>query len=390
MKLPAFLARLQIICVLLTATSFGADLNWDWQQATPESQGMSGAKLAAIQDRMAGKKTKALLVIRNDKIVLEWYAPETSATNKQGTASLAKALVGGLSLAIAITDGKIALDDPAAKFIPQWKSDPAKSKITIRHLGSHTSGLDDAEANNLPHDKLTGWQGDFWKHLPPPRDPFTIARDFTPTIYPAGEKLQYSNPGIALLTYCVTAAIHDSEHKDIRALLRDRVMRPIGVADRDWSVGYGKTSLVDNRPMVGSWGGGAYTPRTAARVGRLMLRDGNWNGKQILSKEAVRQVINDVGLPGHCGMGWWSNAGRRYTKLPQDAVWGAGAGDQLLLVIPSLNLIMVRNGQTLVPGPGEPPVPQDDVFTRYHDYRARVLFEPLAEAVTEAPQRRIP
>ncbi len=64
-----------------------------------------------------------------------------------------------------------------------------------------------------------------------------------------------------------------------------------------------------------------------------------------------------------------------------DAVWGAGAGDQLLLVVPSLNLIMVRNGETLAPGPGEPPVREDDVFTKYHDYRARILFEPLADAV---------
>jgi len=98
----------------------------------------------------------------------------------------------------------------------------------------------------------------------------------------------------------------------------------------------------------------------------------------------VRQVTGDAGLIGHCGMGWWSNAGQRYTKLPKDAVWGAGAGDQLLLVVPGLNLIMVRNGETLAPGPGEPPIRDDDVFTKYHDYRARILFEPLVEAVIDA------
>ncbi|HYV31800.1 MAG TPA: hypothetical protein VEO53_11935, partial [Candidatus Binatia bacterium] len=68
--------------------------------------------------------------------------------------------------------------------------------------------------------------------------------------------------------------------------------------------------------------------------------------------------------------------------LPKDAVWGAGAGDQLLLVVPSLNLIMVRTGEALEPGPGEPPIRKDDVFTRYHDYRVRILFEPLVDAVT--------
>src|SRR5436305_6909255 len=75
-------------------------------------------------------------------------------------------------------------------------------------------------------------------------------------------------------------------------------MRPIGAPDKEWSVGYAKTYLVDGIPMVGSWGGGNYTARTAARVGRLMLRDGDWDGKQLISKEAVRETTIDAGTPG--------------------------------------------------------------------------------------------
>ena len=48
--------------------------------------------------------------------------------------------------------------------------------------------------------------GDFWKRLDPPRDPFTLARDETPMLFAPGEKLQYSNPGMGMMTYCVTAA----------------------------------------------------------------------------------------------------------------------------------------------------------------------------------------
>src|SRR5206468_6424916 len=182
--------------------------------------------------------------------------------------------------------------------------------------------------------------------------------------------------------YCVTAAIRDGEHKDVRTLLRERLLRPIGVSDAEWSAGYGKTFSVGGLPLVASWGGGAFTARATARLGRLVLSEGNWEGRQLLSKEVVRQVTTDAGLIGNCGMGWWSNGGQRYTGLPKDAVWGAGAGDQLLLVVPSLNLIMVRNGETLTPGAGEPPLMDDDVITKYHDYRARILFEPLVEAAT--------
>lgn len=348
---------------------------FDWQTATPESQGMSSARLDALKEVLAAHQTKAFLVIRNDKIVYEWYSPDHGATKKHGTASLAKAIVGGLSLAVALTDGKIKLDDKATRFIPEWKNDPNKMAITIRQLGSHTSGLDDAEADNLPHEKLNGWKGDFWKRLAPPRDPFTIARDQTPVIFTPGTRLQYSNPAIGLLTYCVTASMQ----QDIRTILGERVLQRIGVTAEDWSVGYGQTITVAGLPLVASWGSGSFTARATARIGRLILRRGDWDGARILSQAAVRDVTGDAGLPGHCGMGWWTNAAGRYPGLPKDAVYGAGAGDQLLLVIPSLNLIMVRNGQMLVP----PPPDANDVFSAYHDPRAKLLFEPLIAAITD-------
>jgi CubicO group peptidase (beta-lactamase class C family) len=341
---------------------------------------MSSARLDALRDELARRKTKAFLVIRNDRIVYEWYAPGHGRDKRHFTASLAKALVAGLSLAVAITDGKIALDDRAARFVPQWKDDPRKGKITVRQLGSHTSGLDDAEADGLPHEKLTGWKGDFWKRRAVPGDPFTIARDSVPAVFEPGKRLRYSNPGIGMLTYCVTAAMKGSSHKDIRSLLRDRVMRPIGVKDAEWSIGYGQVFNVDGLPLVASWGGGDYTARATARIGRLVLREGDWEGRQLLSKEAVRLVTTSAGLPGDCGMGWWTNAAGRYKWLPRDAVWGAGAGDQVLLVVPSLGLIMVRNGATLeAPPKGKK---HTDVFAAYHDPRARILFKPLVATIT--------
>jgi CubicO group peptidase (beta-lactamase class C family) len=341
-----------------------------WQTATPESQGLSKEKLDALKDSLAARKTKALLVIRNDRIVSEWYADGHGPTKTHYTASLAKAIVGGLSLGVALSDGKIALDDKAAMYIPQWKADPRKSKITIRQLGSHSSGIEDAEADGLPHDKLTGWKGDFWKRLDPPDDPFTISRDKTTVLFDPGEKFQYSNPGIAMLTYAVTASLKDAPQKDIRTLLRDRVMRPIGVPDAEWSVGYGKTVTVDGLPLVGSWGGGGYTARAVARVGRLMLREGDWEGKRILSGDAVRRISADAGTPGHGGMGWWSNNSGKFARLPKDAYWGSGAGHQVVLVVPSLNLIAVRNGENL------------DARTEHHEALNQFLFEPLLDAVT--------
>src|SRR5438045_1509458 len=126
--------------VFLLAATLHAEQVGPFSTATPESQGMSSAKLEAMKKDLAARKTTCLLVIRNDRIVLEWYAEGNSAATKHYTASMSKAIVAGVSVGVALSDGKLALDDPASKFIPQWKTDPRKSKITLRQLGSHTSG----------------------------------------------------------------------------------------------------------------------------------------------------------------------------------------------------------------------------------------------------------
>jgi CubicO group peptidase (beta-lactamase class C family) len=345
---------------------------FEWQSGDPQAHGLSPHALEALQKELAARNTKAFLVIHKDYIVHEWYAADHGREKPHYSASMAKALVGGVALAVAIDDGRIALDDPAVKFVPQWRDDPRKSRITIRQLGSHTSGLADAESGDLPHEQLTGWQGDFWKRLEPPRDPFTISRDLTPLVFESGTDRQYSNPGIAMLGYAVTAAIRDAPEKDLRTLLRKRIMRPIGVEDKEWSCGYGRTFEVDGLPLVAAWGGGGFTARAAARIGRLMLRQGDWEGKRLVGAAAIRQTTETSGLPGDGGMGWWTNAGGRVPALPADAFWAAGAGGQVLLVVPSLELIAVRNGGNLANS-------DNDVAV------AKFFFTPLMQAHRPSP-----
>lgn len=376
--LHALGAAALVLAGVLSARAIPAD---DWIVATPESQGLSHAALDALRDGLAQHGTRALVVVRHDRIVYEWYAPGHAASEKQGTASLAKAMVGGLSLAVALNDHLIAsLDDPVARYVPQWQGDARRSRITLRQLGSHTSGLDDAEANALPHDKLTGWQGDFWKRLPPPRDPFTLARDETPLVYESGTRMSYSNPGIAMLAYAVTAAMKDRPQHDIRSVLQERIMRPIGVADEDWSVGYGQTFTVDGLPLVATWGGAAYTPRAAAKIGRLMLHGGKWEGRQLLSPESIRLVTADAGTPGHGAMGWWSNEEGIDPKLPRDAYWGSGAGHQTLMVIPSLDIVAIRNGDRLADSANDP--------ASFHGPVSQYLSGPLMAALLDRLGRR--
>jgi CubicO group peptidase (beta-lactamase class C family) len=360
---------------------------FEWERATPEDECLSSDRLDEMCEDLAGRGTKALLVVRNDRVVYEWYEPGRAPGDGHYTASLAKALVGGMSLTLALQDGLISVDDPAYKYVPQWRNAPRKGLITIRHLATHSSGIEDAELSEEDrrcaleegrtltdhHMELPGWKGEFWRQDP---NPFLSARDDAPVIFCPGSRYAYSNPGMAMLSYCVTAALRGTEHEDIRTLLRERVMRPIGVPDDEWSVGYEKTFGTDGLPLVPNWGGGGFSPRATARVGRLMLRKGNWQGRQLLDPEWVDRVTAYAGtpLPGRAdqpapasGLGWYVNHDGVWPSMPRDTVAGGGAGNQHLFVIPTLDMIVVRNGEQI----GE------TFWGGVEEY----LLRPLAEAV---------
>ncbi len=187
------------------------------------------------------------------------------------------------------------------------------------------------------------------------------------------------------------ASLQGTEHADIRTLLRERIMRPIGVADNDWSVGYGATYQVDGLNLVANWGGGGYTARAVARVMRLMLRKGNWQGRQLVEPRWVEQAVAFAGTPSPdrpagnpapaSGLGWWTNADGVWAQVPRDAFAGAGSGNQMLLVVPSLDLIVVRNGANLYDAS------KGEGFWAGIE---RYVFSPVIEAVSAAERNTAP
>jgi CubicO group peptidase (beta-lactamase class C family) len=371
------LIALSVLICLLAELCFAAQ--FEFKSASPESQGLSAEKLKKLTESLTSRNTKGLVVVRNDRIVCEWYAKGHGPDKRHYTASLAKALVGGMSLLVALNDGLVAVDDPACKYVRQWKAHPIKSAITIRHLATHSSGIEDAEQDDIPHMELPGWKGGFWRKDP---DPFTLSRDKAPIIFTPGTKYAYSNPGMAMLSYAVTASLREAKHTDVRTLLRERIFEPIGVKDSEWSIGYGKTYDVDGLKLVPNWGGGSCTARAVARVGRLMLRKGDWQGKQLIDHGWIETVLRYAGTPlpdrppGNpqpaCGLGWYTNFDAVWPKVPRDAFAGAGAGNQVLLVVPSLDLVVVRNGGNLYdPSKGE----------GFWGGLEKYLFNPLIEAL---------
>jgi CubicO group peptidase (beta-lactamase class C family) len=164
-------------------------------------------------------------------------------------------------------------------------------------------------------------------------------------------------------------------------------MEPIGIQAKEWSIGYGRTYEVDGLPVVANWGGGSFTARATARVGRLLLCKGNWEGKQLIEPKWVDELVTYRGTPlpprpesdpfPAPALGWYNNNDGFWPKVPKDAFMGAGAGNQVLMVIPSLDLIVVRNGEVL----GDP-----DKGEGFWKGLVQYLFNPLMDAVVDTDE----
>ncbi|MDX1980568.1 MAG: serine hydrolase [Bryobacteraceae bacterium] len=353
------------IAVLLT---LGLNAEVAWRAGKAEEQGFDRAKLDALTVKLASQNTRAFLVVRRNRLIHEWYAPGVAPSQRQGTASLAKAIAGGTTLMLAMNERRISPDDPASNYIAEWKADPRRARITIRHLATHTSGVEDAEQDDIPHMQLPGWKGAFWKRSP---NPFGNAISDAPILFEPGSRFHYSNPGIAALSYAVSAALRG---RDVRELLRDRVMTVLGIPESDWAISYNNSVFErDGLRLYATWGGGNFTPRAVARIGQWMMLP------------AARKMVNYAGMPVDrtadryqpaSGLCWWINHDGVWPGIPRDAFVGAGAGHQMLIVIPSLELVAVRNGAALNDKP---------FWTAAYEELFRPLLAAIAERESPAP-----
>ena len=135
-------------------------------------------------------------------------------------------------------------------------------------------------------------------------------------------------------------------------------MDPLGIPERAWSIGYGRAYDVDGLQLYANWGGASYTARATARVAQLLMLGGQWNGRELVKREAVKQAITYAGMPmpartrdrSRAGLGTRLVCELRdgvWPAAPRDAFAGAGAAHQVVIAIPSLDLIVVRNGDAL-------------------------------------------
>jgi CubicO group peptidase (beta-lactamase class C family) len=263
----------------------------------------------------ARNQTCALIISRAGQIVVEedFGFSDEPVESMSITKSIASLAFGVL----IESHPMITLDTPLSMWLPDFREGP-KSLITVRHILTHTSGL-----------VLRG-------------DRCGEKREYEIVRSP-GERFEYSNDAIEILSDLAVNVSGTS----LAALAQEKVLEPLGISEWTW-----QQDERGNHPLAY---GLALRASDLARIGRMMLQDGEWNGRAVVPSSWIRRVT----AAGHFknpfyGLLWYlrgdRQGGTRLDKRHGPNVWHSRLGafyahgwlGQYLLVYPDAEVVAVR------------------------------------------------
>jgi CubicO group peptidase (beta-lactamase class C family) len=272
------------------------------------------------------------LVLRSGTKVVSW-----GDTNQiDFTFSAAKSYLSMLA-GIAVMDGLICdLDEPVGRTVDDGGFDgPHNGAVTWRHLLQNTSeweGTLFGKSDVVDRNRIVAIEGKGRKgELRPLRPP--------------GQYWEYNDVRVNRLSLALLRRFRRS----LPDVFAERIMHPIG-ASADWSWhGYRTSGVEIDGRMIESvsggshWGGGVLIhAEDQARLGLLMLRRGEWNGRRLLPERWIDESLRPCPLNQNYGFLWWINTNRgRFKSAPESSFFASGAGGNLTWIDPDQDLVAV-------------------------------------------------
>ncbi len=317
-----------IIAILLFPIYSSAQLYYppttgnNWDTTSAADLGYCTDSVDALYDFLEQNKTKAFILLKDGKIVLEKYFGNFTVDSNWYWASAGKTLTAAL-VGVAQQNNVLSISDKTSAYLGNgWTScTPAQEdKITIRHQLTMTTGLDDGVAN-----------------------PGCTQPSCLQYIADAGTRWSYHNAPYTLLDTLLEVA----SGKKLNQLVTTWMKNPTGMN--------GLYLKVDENTVYFS------TARSMARFGLLLLSKGMWNGTAVLSDTNYYNSMVNTSQNLNLAYGYltWLNGkathmipqtqvvfqGTLNADAPNDMFAALGRDAQLLNVVPSQNMVWVRMGE---------------------------------------------
>ncbi|MEM7106142.1 MAG: serine hydrolase [Bacteroidota bacterium] len=324
-KLYSFLLTCMILVSFKPAE--GQDLyfppeNGVWETIDPASLNWCADSLTALQSYLDEKGTKSFIILKDGKIALEWYFDNFTENSLWYWASAGKSL-RSMMVGIAQEEGLLNISDSVSQYLGDgWTncSMTDEHKITIWNQLTMTSGLDDGIV-----------------------DPHCTDPECLDCIAEPGTRWAYHNGPYTLLTDVLEAA----SGMTINQYYASRIGDKIGAGGLWIDGGFNNIMWSNARDM--------------ARYGLLVLAGGTWDTTPVLTDmDFYNAMINtSQDLNKSYGYLWWLNGKGEYmlpgiqlvipfdllVNAPDDMFAALGRDDQKIYVVPSQNLVVIRQGE---------------------------------------------
>lgn len=287
----------------------------------------NGERIGEYFSRVRGNG--ALLIIRNDSILLEQYYGDFSSYTPSNIFSITKA-VTALLCGIAIDEGYVAISDPVTKYIPELEeADPLFRQLTVEHLLDMRTGLDFKEDYGWnPFSKMA--------RLYYGKDVMECIRKLRFKDKP-GASHYYNSMATAILGVVLERAIE----KPLAKYLEEKVWKPLDMESDAYF------SLDDSKHRhAKAYGGLVSNARDIAKIGRLYLNNGVYNGRKIVSREWIERSVHSSLENEAYSLGWNNIITRINGKdIVTPRFFAIGLYGQVLFCDPGQNIIFVTLGE---------------------------------------------
>ncbi len=287
-----------------------------WFKAKPEAYNYDSGTLNNYYTKLESwKRLRGLLVIQDDKLIIEKYFQGTDKYNAFNVHSITKSITSAL-VGIGIDKGMIpSEDEKVMNYFPEYQNqvDSLKNELTLKHLLTMKGGFAHWDAYSTPKESIV---------------------DIDINKKP-GTNFRYFTGSQALLSAIVTK----SSKQSTKDFAQENFFEPIGIENSFW------------RLQDGYYCGGGesyYTARDLARIGQVYLNKGKVGSQQVISEDWIEKsfanytdsstefrILDDYTEVGY-GYSWWLldyQGHKIYTAR--------GKGGQYLMVIPEIDVVVV-------------------------------------------------
>jgi len=302
-----------------------------WKTSNLKSQNIDTTLIYKLFNKIKKKENKihSVLLIKNDQLIIEEYFKSHSVNEPHDLRSATKS-IRSILMGIAIDKGFIEnINDPISKYLksptPNKNIDERKDKITIKHLLTMSSGLD---CNDFDQ-KSKGQEDKIYRK----KDWLQYAVDL-PMVNESGTTSNYCSIG----TVIVAEIISQASGMTINKFAEQYLFIPLGIENVKW----GHTS---NKKVTPSAKRLYMSSRDMAKIGQLILNNGKWNDKQIISKNWVNESTTmKTKISGNDYAYLWWNIPFKLNEKIIISKTASGNGGQYIIIIPEMDMVAIFTG----------------------------------------------